>query len=189
MRIISGLLRGKNLLTPMDWDTRPTSDKARQGVFNILEHAPWSEGIIGKNVLDIFAGTGAMGLEAASRGANFIGFVENSPKAIKVLEQNIKSCRLENSSKLLKTDARKIGVIPKTLPKFDLVILDPPYGKDLVLPAIDALIKGGWLVENAIIIAETKKGEELTPPPEAEILREVSYGINGFKIMRLGNKP
>ena len=91
---------------------------------------------------------------------------------------------MENKSKTIKTDATKIGAIPKALPKFDMVILDPPYGKDLVLPAIDALVKGGWLAEKAIIIAETKKGEELTPPPEAEVLREVSYGINGFKIMR-----
>ncbi len=184
MRIISGLLRGKNLLTPVDWDTRPTSDKARQGIFNIIEHAPWSDGLAKKNVLDVFAGTGAMGLEAASRGAAFVGFIENSPKTIKVLEQNIKACRMEEKSKIIKTDATKIGAIPKSLPQFDLVILDPPYGKDLVLPAIDALVKGGWLVENAILIAETKKGEELTPPPNTEILREVSYGINGFKIMR-----
>ena len=67
MRIISGSLRGKTLLTPIDWDTRPTSDKARQGIFNIIEHAPWSDGLLGKNVLDVFAGTGAMGIEAASQ--------------------------------------------------------------------------------------------------------------------------
>jgi 16S rRNA (guanine966-N2)-methyltransferase len=184
MRIISGSLRGKTLLTPIDWDTRPTSDKARQGIFNIIEHAPWSDGLLGKNVLDVFAGTGAMGIEAASRGAAFVGFIENNPKATRVLEQNIKACRLEDSSKLIKTDATKLGALSKTLPKFDLVILDPPYGKDLLLPAISELIKGDWILDGAIIIAETKKGEELTPPPNTELLREVNYGINAFKIMR-----
>lgn len=185
MRIISGHLRGKNLQSPLDGTTRPTSDKARQGIFNILEHAPWSNGIEGQNVLDVFAGTGAMGIEALSRGASFAAFIENGRNALKVLGDNVNYCDLQNISKILKTDVRKIAKKPANLPIFNIVFMDPPYGKELLPTTILSLAEGGWINSETIIIAEYKKGEGFTPPPAFEILREVNYGINQFSILQL----
>ena len=182
MRIISGTLRGKILKAPLGQNTRPTSDKARQGIFNIIEHSPICDGIVGKNVLDVFAGTGAFGIEALSRGAKSVCFIENDRNAIGILNENIKSCRLENSTKVISKDATKLENIIGT---FDIVFLDPPYEKGLVNLALVKLIDLGAIGENTLIIAEHKKGEDVETPATLEILREVNYGINAFKLAKL----
>lgn len=185
MRIISGKIRGKILASPMDDKTRPTSDKARGAVFNILEHANWSHGIIDKIVLDVFAGTGAFGLEALSRGACAANFIENHAQAIKILETNIKNCRMEGQSQIFRKDALKLPDNVKI--DYDYVFLDPPYHKELLPKAILALENGKYLNPKTIIIAEMEKTEEFSYP-NAEVLKEAVYGINKFIFLRLHEK-
>lgn len=182
MRIISGTLRGKILKSPLGQNTRPTSDKARQGIFNIIEHSPICDGIVGKTFLDVFAGTGAFGLEAMSRGAKSACFIEKDKNAIAILRENIKACRVENFTQIITQDATKID---KKIGQFDIVFLDPPYEKGLVTLALNSLFEIGAIGENTLIIAEHKKGEDIEIPAPLEILREVNYGINAFKLAKL----
>lgn len=182
MRIISGTLRGKILKSPDGQNTRPTSDKARQGIFNIIEHSPICDGIVGKTFLDVFAGTGAFGIEALSRGAKSVCFIENDIKAIGVLNENIKSCRIENSTKVISKDAIKLD---NKIDVFDIIFLDPPYEKGLVHLALVKLLEFGAIGENTLIIAEHKKGENIEIPAPLEVFREVNYGINAFKLAKL----
>lgn len=185
MRIISGKIRGKSLASPQDEATRPTSDKARGAVFNIIEHAPWSCGIVDKNILDVFAGTGAFGLEALSRGAKFVSFVENHAQALRVIETNIKSCRMENYAQIMRQDATKLPQNPK--PPYDLAFLDPPYHKGFLPRAINSLRSGKYIDENTIIIAEMEK-TEILEIPNASILKEAVYGINRFIFLQILDK-
>lgn len=185
MRIISGKIRGKILVSPQDEATRPTSDKARGAVFNIIEHAPWACGIVGRNVLDVFAGTGAFGLEALSRGAIQACFIENHSHAIKVLETNIKNCRMEGLASIIRRDAVSLPKNPRA--PFDLAFLDPPYNKGLLPKAIGSLLGGKYIDGNTIIIAEMEKSEEFEFP-HAHILKEAVYGINKFVFLQILDK-
>ena len=153
-----------------------------QGIFNIIEHSPICDGIVGKSVLDVFAGTGAFGIEALSRGAKSVCFIENDRNAIGILNENIKSCRLENSTKVISKDATKLD---NKIGTFDIIFLDPPYEKGLVNLALVKLLDLGAIDENTLIIAEHKKGEDVEIPATLEILREVNYGINAFKLAKL----
>ncbi len=177
MRIISGKIRGKSLLSPLDNETRPTSDKARGAIFNIIEHASWSNGILNSRALDVFAGTGAFGLEALSRGANFAGFIENSNVALKILDANIKNCRMENESKIIRRDC--LNLLPNNDQKYDLIFLDPPYHKNFLPKAVLELIAKNYVAEGAILIAEMEKNE-VFDISGTEILKEAIYGINKF---------
>lgn len=181
MRIISGILRGKTLSTPQGLNTRPTSDKARQGVFNIIEHAPWSPGLQGLRVLDVFAGSGAMGLEAISRGAAFALFIDNNASAISTIKSNIDACRFDNNqTSVTMQNASKLGQNP--LEKFDLVFLDAPYDSGLNEEIMPILLTNGWLNSGAIIVSENRKVKCADLFDGYELLREVNYGLNGFAI-------
>jgi 16S rRNA (guanine966-N2)-methyltransferase len=182
MRIISGSLRGKILNSPNNQDTRPTSDKARQGVFNIIEHSPHCTNIVGKIFIDVFAGTGAFGLEALSRGAKKAIFIENNKDALAILRENIKSCRMNEMCEIIAKNA--CGFETK-LVAADYIFLDPPYHKDLINQAISKLQKSGAINENTIIIAEHHKSEKIELAQEFEILKAVNYGINAFIIAKL----
>lgn len=182
MRIISGQFRGKNLIAPIGNDTRPTSDKARQGIFNILEHAPWSEGLVGKNVLDVFAGTGAFGLESLSRGAQIAWFIENDKSAIQALNANISACRVKDKSKIIAQDALKIG--KNNGASFDIVFMDPPYDKGLSEALVPELQKNAWLSDGAILVLENHKSSAVPIFDGLEMVRQVNYGINGFAIYK-----
>src|SRR6201987_3837079 len=150
MRIVAGRFRGKGLKTPEGLSTRPTSDRARQAVFNILEHAPWSRPLQGARVIDLFAGSGALGLEAMSRGAPFCLFVETDEAARGAIRDNIEALDrgaegLFGRTRVHRRDATDLGTRPGSAgPAFDLAFLDPPYAKGLGERALSVLAAGGW---------------------------------------------
>ena len=176
MRIISGTLRSKKLLTPKD-DTkiRPTSDRAREAVFNIIA-ARLETSFSDLTVLDIFSGTGALGLEAASRGAKSVSFVDID---LDLTLKNAKLCDFNNLT-FIKKDATKL---PPSLTAFDLIFLDAPYNKGLTVPTFNALIKGNYLKTKTLLVAETAKDEILDIPPQLKLIDERFYGAARFSFL------
>ena len=163
MRIVSGELRGRPIRAPAGDATRPTSDRTRQAVFNILEHAPWSPGLQGRRVLDLFAGSGAMGLEALSHGAAACLFVESAGSALAAIRGNIEAFSLGARARVLRQDATTLGSRSPVEAPFDFALLDPPYGKGLGPTALAALADGGWLADDAVATLEIA-AEEAEPP-------------------------
>lgn len=150
MRIVGGRFRGRSLVAPNSQNIRPTTDRTRESLFNILSN---KFEFSGKRVIDLFAGTGALGLEAISRGCNFALFVEQSAEGRALLRQNIETLGLQGNSRIFKRDATKLGDAGPIQP-FDIVFLDPPYSKGLGEKAIAELLRGNWLCDNAIVILE-----------------------------------
>ncbi|MDE2238718.1 MAG: 16S rRNA (guanine(966)-N(2))-methyltransferase RsmD [Rhodospirillales bacterium] len=177
MRIIAGRWKGRALAAPEGRDTRPTNIRARQAVFDILAHAPWCE-LDGAKVLDVFAGTGAYGLEALSRGAASASFIEMASPALAALKANIAACKAAEV-KIVAADALN----PPSGTPHDLVFLDPPYGQALVAPALKVLAAKGWIAPGAVIVAELGPGEALDV---AEVLAERSHGKAHLKIWQFG---
>lgn len=176
MRIVGGQFKGRAIAAPPGRDTRPTGDRAREAVFNILAHAPWSPGLEGRRVLDLFAGSGALGLEAMSRGAAFALFVETDAAARGAIRDNIEALGLFGTTRIHRRDATDLGQKPAGLgAPFDLVFLDPPYGKGLGEQALARLPQGGWIGADALIVLEV--GADETPlTPGYETLDARSYG-------------
>jgi 16S rRNA (guanine966-N2)-methyltransferase len=185
MRIVAGRFRGKGLITPEGLSTRPTSDRARQAVFNILEHAPWSQGLAGARVIDLFAGSGALGLEAMSRGAAFCLFVETDEAARGAIRDNIEAMGLFGATRVHRRDATDLGPRPASAgPAFDLAFLDPPYRKGLGETALTRLAEGGWVTPGAIAVFERASDE---PDPQItgwELLDARDYGAARVLILR-----
>ncbi len=155
MRIVGGRLKGRALVAPDGRATRPTSDRARESIFNILEHAPWAPGVEGRRVIDLFAGSGALGFEAISRGAAFALFVETDSAARGAIRQNIEALSLFGQTRLHRRDATDLGARPAGLTDpFDLAFLDPPYGAGLAARALSALVPGGWITPDATVVLE-----------------------------------
>jgi 16S rRNA (guanine966-N2)-methyltransferase len=180
VRIIAGRYKGRRLAAPPGADTRPTSDRARQALFDMLMHAPWAEGAMkGAAVLDAFAGTGALGLEALSRGAASAVFIETGSAALGALRANIITCGAGDLCRVIPGDALR----PPRGPASDLVFLDPPYGKGLVPLAIVALAKAGWIATGTLIVAEV--GAEDKPPTDAPLLSERRHGAARLCIWHL----
>ena len=177
MRIVSGKFRGKTLIAPDGRDTRPTSDRARQAVFNILEHAAFALDLQGARVIDLFAGSGALGLEALSRGAAFCLFVETDERARGAIRDNIEAFGLFGHSRIHRRDATDLGLRPaRTGGAFDLAFLDPPYGKGLAERALAELAAGGWLTEDALCMIERGADEAPLSVDGYEVLDERTYG-------------
>lgn len=154
MRIIGGTLSGRTIIAPKGRDTRPTADRARQAIFNILASRDDAE-IAGARVIDLFAGTGAMGLEALSRGAAFCLFVETDAAARGAIRDNIEALGLFGTTRLHRRSAVDLGVKPAGVGgPFTLAFLDPPYGADLAAPALGALAAGAWLAPGALAVVE-----------------------------------
>jgi 16S rRNA (guanine966-N2)-methyltransferase len=184
MRIIAGVWRGRALQAPQGDMTRPTADRVRQALFDMLLHAPWGgrDAIEGAHVLDVFAGTGALGLEALSRGAVFATFIEQDRAALAVLRANIAMLRAEGRSAVLAGDVRTVGTRGSPGgPPCSLVFLDPPYGGDLVPRALAHLTALGWIAPGALIVAETARAE---PPLHADLLAERVHGAARINIWR-----
>jgi 16S rRNA (guanine966-N2)-methyltransferase len=162
MRIVAGQWRSRTLSAPPGSHTRPTADRVRQALFDMLLHAPWGgrDTIEGASVLDVFAGTGALGLEALSRGAAHATFIENDSTALTALRSNIVALRAEPHCTVLPIDALDAPHGQQC----SLVFLDPPYGNDLVTRALARLRATGWIAPSALIIAETGR-DELSPAP------------------------
>ncbi|MBI2706956.1 MAG: 16S rRNA (guanine(966)-N(2))-methyltransferase RsmD [Proteobacteria bacterium] len=175
MRIVGGKYRGKKIIPPLSEGTRPTSDRTREMIFNVLLHNPAFDpsGLLDKAVLDVFAGTGALGLEAFSRGAKSVTFIENNRTALPILRANIKAFEL-SASCVLEKDAQHLGVAPAP---FDLVFLDPPYGQNLVLPTLTQLSSQGWLSPEAIVVIEIGKKEDFPLPSFLSFTTERLSGI------------
>ncbi|MBA3812898.1 MAG: 16S rRNA (guanine(966)-N(2))-methyltransferase RsmD [Alphaproteobacteria bacterium] len=163
MRIIGGKYRGKKLLPPIHEGTRPTSDRTRETIFNILLNNPslGPQILRDKAVLDVFAGTGALGLEALSRGAKSVTFIENSRDVLPILQANIKACELPPTF-VLEQDGRLLGANP--YPPFDLIFMDPPYHQDMILPTLAKLESNGWMGKAAVVLMEISKDETLYLP-------------------------
>lgn len=162
MRIVSGRLRGRNIATPAGRNTRPTSDQTRESLFNILSHAEWSPDLEGAIVADIFAGSGALGLEAISRGAEFCLFVETEPKARAAIRSNIEKMGLFGCTRLHRQDATKLRIAPANLRgPFTHIFMDPPYFKNLWRPVLEKLRTLGLIHNDGIIILEVGSDEDV----------------------------
>jgi 16S rRNA (guanine966-N2)-methyltransferase len=181
-------MRGRTLATPSDLRVRPTSDKVRQAIFNILAHQDFGEGfsVEGARVADLFAGTGALGLEAISHGAAFALFVDVAGESRALIHRNVEALGLTGATKIFRRDATKLGPIPAgSGGPFDLVFLDPPYRQNLIAPALASLREGGWLAPGAVIVVESAADEEaLAAPAGFENLDERIYGETRVTFMR-----
>ena len=182
MRIVAGKFRGKALLSPSDDSIRPTSDRARESVFNILA-SRISVHLDGLKVLDLFAGTGALGLEALSRGASSAVFVDISAEARGIIRDHIQEFGIAGIAKLLRRDATELG-LAGTLGPFDLVFLDPPYGKGLGEQALVSLKAGNWLAKDATIVLEESSDVELALPEGFSIDDRREYGAAAVHFIR-----
>lgn len=175
MRIIGGKWRGRTLTPPDGRDIRPTGDRVREAIFNIVEHGRHTKGggspIPSAVVLDGFAGTGAMGIEALSRGAAKAYFLEKDRVSIDVLKKNLADCG--TAATIRKADCLAPPPAPETC---DLVFLDPPYGQGMAVPALIALTDAGWIGDNALCMVEIGKGDGFETPDGFEMLDERRYG-------------
>jgi len=180
MRIVAGTWRGRTLIAPPGTATRPTADRVRQALFDMLLHAPWAghDAVAGAQVLDVFAGTGAFGLEALSRGAAHATFIEQDRTALTALRANIAACHAEDRTTILATDALKAPSGSAA----SLIFLDPPYRQDLVPGAIAHLRSANRIAPNALIIAETARDEP--PPTTTPLLAERTHGAARLSIWR-----
>jgi 16S rRNA (guanine966-N2)-methyltransferase len=171
VRIVAGTHRGRAIAAPDDQRIRPTSDRIRESVFNILQHR--LDGLSGKRVLDGFAGTGALGLEALSRGAALAAFWDSDRTALALARRNAESLGLSGRASFRLADATRP---PKADAGFDLVLLDPPYGKGLAGAALAALDKAGWLAPGALAMIEADKSQPETIPPGFALCDSRTYG-------------
>jgi 16S rRNA (guanine966-N2)-methyltransferase len=185
MRVVGGRLRGRNIASPVSRDIRPTADRLRESLFNILMHA-YGDPIDGARVLDLFAGTGALGIEAASRGASFVLFVDNGAEARALLRQNIEALGLGGVTKVYRRDATGPGPAHPMEP-FSLAFLDPPYGKGLAEQAVVSLRDGGWLTSDALVIVEEAKAAAFATPAGFVELERRAYDDTEFVILRAGS--
>jgi len=162
MRVVGGFLRGRRLATPKSDAIRPTTDRARESLFNIVEHG-YPGSLEGVRVLDLFSGTGALGIEAISRGAAYCLFVEQDVAARALIRENVEALGLQGCTRVFRRDATNMGPLG-TLQPFQLVFADPPYGNGLAETAISSLIEGGWLVKDALVVVEEAKATPFQPP-------------------------
>lgn len=162
MRIVGGRFRGARLETPKSQATRPTTDRLRERLFDILAHGH-HEVLEETRVLDLFSGTGALGLEALSRGARFCLFVEDAAEARGVIRANVEHLGLTGATKIWRRDAADLGRCAPMEP-FDLAFLDPPYGKGLGDRALAAAKAGGWLKVGALVVLEEAASVDVVPP-------------------------
>ena len=182
MRIVGGRLRGRALAAPKSLTIRPSADRLRGSLFNILVHA-YDDPTAGARVLDLFAGTGALGLEALSRGAAFALFVDQSAEARALIRANIAALDLGGVTRIFRRDARKLGSAHPLEP-FTLAFLDPPYGKQLAAAALASAAAGGWLAPGALVVVEEAAKADLTAPAAFARLERRSYDDTALIVLR-----
>lgn len=184
MRIVAGDFKGRSIAAPPDRGTRPTTDRVREALFNVITHADWAPEIEGARIVDLFAGSGALGLEALSRGAAFCLFVETDSKARGAIRDNVEALSLFGKTRVHRRSATDLGPIPAGLgAPFDIAFLDPPYGKALAPRALESLVRGDWLSGNAIVIVETGEDEALNVDGW-DLLDERTYGASKMRILK-----
>lgn len=183
MRIIAGKYKGRRLFTPTDDAIRPTSDRAREAIFNLLMHGKYAgENVIEAHVVDLCCGTGALGLEALSRGSRKATFIDRSKQSLELAKQNVTHCGANGQSHFLLADAAKL---PPTSDPANLVIIDAPYASPMLLPAYDSLRVGGWLAPGSLIVAEQSHSNEAPILAGASLLDRKTYGKSGILIYRI----
>ena len=185
IRMTGGRLRSRPLFAPQDARVRPTSDKVRQAIFNLLEHHPelGDFSLQSARVLDLFAGTGGLGLEALSRCAAYCLFVDNSAESRALIRRNIEALDLAGATKIWRRNATALGRLD-TLAAFDLAFLDPPYGQSLIDPALTAMHDGGWLGRGAIVIAESDENDSIRPADAYLPIDRRAYGGTTITLLR-----
>src|SRR3954468_13128962 len=174
MRIVGGRFRGRTLAGPTSDAVRPTSDRLRETIFDVLAHA-YRDPVAGARVIDLFAGTGAMGLEALSRGARFALFVDAGAQARGLVRQNVEALGVGGSARLFRRDATRMGPLGPMQP-FSLVFCDPPYGQNLAPKALAACAGGGWLSEGALVVIEEAQGATTVLPDGFVEIERRGYG-------------
>jgi 16S rRNA (guanine966-N2)-methyltransferase len=185
MRIVAGQYRGRAIVTPEGQNTRPTSDRARQAIFNVLEHAPWAEGLHEARVIDLYAGSGALGFEALSRGAAFCLFVDTDDGARGAIRENMDAYGLFGRCRVHRRSATDLGPRPGSAGEaFTLAFLDPPYAKALGEQTLARLLEGGWLASGAIVVFERGSDEPEIDTPGYERLDARDYGAARVLFLR-----
>ncbi|MCC5983091.1 MAG: 16S rRNA (guanine(966)-N(2))-methyltransferase RsmD [Rhodobacteraceae bacterium] len=189
MRIVGGRLRGLTLAQVGDGDSqahlRPTPDRVREALFNILSGGAFGDPVTGARVLDLFAGTGALGLEALSRGAAQVTFVDDGTAARALIRANIDKARAMGVTKLYRRDATRLG--ENRGPGFSLLFLDPPYGRGLGERALTSAVAGGWLAQGAVVVWEERAPQ--VPPPGFGLLDRRRYGETHLTLLRYEPDP
>ena len=181
MRVVGGLLRGRVLAGPSSRAVRPTSERLRESIFDILEHR-YPGSLEGRRAVDLFAGSGALGIEALSRGARFAMFVDNGTEARALLRSNIEAMGLGGATKVWRADATRLGKAPAGGP-FGLAFVDPPYGQNLAGPALNVLVEGGWLEPSALIVVEEAAKAAVATPEGLELVDGRTYGDTQILIL------
>ena len=182
MRIVGGRFGGRVLLAPKSQAIRPTADRLRESLFNILVHA-YGDPVAGARVLDLFAGTGALGLEALSRGAAFTLFVDDGAEARALIRGNVDALGLGGATKIYRRDATKLGATgPNGV--FSLAFLDPPYGRMLAEPALVSAREGGWLAPGAVVVVEEAADAHVVAPAGFAELERRDYGDTRLIVLR-----
>ena len=182
MRVVGGRLRSRPIAAPKSPAIRPTADRLREAVFNILAHA-YGDPISGARVLDLFAGTGALGIEAISRGAAYCLFVDDGVEARALLRDNVESLGLGGVTRIFRRDATNLGPAHPVEP-FSLVFLDPPYGKELAEKALVCARAGGWLIPGALAVVEEAAGANVLAPSGFSELERRKYDDTEFVFLR-----
>ena len=182
MRVVGGRLRGRALAAPKSKAIRPTADRLRESLFNILVHSV-ADPITGARVLDFFAGTGALGIEALSRGAAFALFVDQTAEARALLRENVTALGLGGVSRSFRRDATKLGPVHPLTP-FSLAFLDPPYGHGLAAAALTSARAGEWFTAGAIIVVEEAAAAKFTAPDGFSEIERRRYDNTEFVFLR-----
>ncbi len=182
MRVVGGSLRGRTLAAPKSQAIRPTTDRLRESLFNILMHA-YGDPVSGVRVLDLFAGTGALGIEALSRGAAFTLFVDDGAEARALLRENVASLGLGGTSKVFRRDATKLGPAYPVEP-FSLAFLDPPYGRKLAEQALASARTGAWFTPDALVVVEEAVKSAFAAPGGFTELERRRYDDTEFVVLR-----
>lgn len=182
MRIVAGKFRGRALATPGHEGLRPTSDRVRESVFNILAHGIADFTLQGARVIDLFAGTGALGLEAVSRGAAYCLFVDDAAEARALIRRNVEDFGLTGETRIFRRDATSLGPAGN-LGKYDLAFLDPPYGLALGDKALAALADGAWLKPGALAVLEERTGTAVTIPSAFTLIDTRTWGDTDVRFL------
>jgi 16S rRNA (guanine966-N2)-methyltransferase len=182
VRIVGGEFRGRGLAAPKTQAIRPTTDRSRESLFNILSHA-YPGALSGTRVLDLFAGTGAVGIEALSRGARSALFVESGVEGRGLIQKNIETFGLQGRARIFRRDACKLGAAG-TMGPFDLVFADPPYDRGLGERALQSAARGGWIGDGALVVLEEEAAAEPDPGQSFQLLESRAFGDTVMRFFR-----
>ncbi|MFN3867534.1 MAG: 16S rRNA (guanine(966)-N(2))-methyltransferase RsmD [Hyphomicrobiaceae bacterium] len=183
MRVVGGTLRGRQLAAPEHAGLRPTSDRVRENVFNILAHGIDGPSLDGSRVIDLFAGTGALGIEALSRGARYALFIDDGAESRALIRRNLEAFGLNGVSKIWRRDACDLGPAGNIQP-FDIAFLDPPYGQGLGEKALASLAAGAWLAHGALLVVEERAGLDMALPAGFQLIEKRSWGDTEVRFVR-----